>query len=121
MSEEDITRIPDGGVLRTLPSGLQIVRRRKHEWFPALATFDPMRLKDRTGKKWGSKFLPAWTLIVLTDWIAMRVTETNWTTDIQEPEPLDTSFGEPIGLANGVGVHTIRIVCDGRYIHAYPI
>lgn len=121
MPQSELSRIPDGGVLRTLPSGLQIVRRRKHEWFSGLVSMDAATLRDRTGKKWGSKFASQWTLEVLTGWIEARVNEANWTIDAQNPEPLDTPFPAAIGLANGVPVRTIRIVCDGRYIHAYPI
>jgi hypothetical protein len=121
MAKDDLSRVPDGGVLRTLPTGLEIIRRKKHEWSDSLRKLSPKKLKQRTGKVWGSKFLDFWTLESLVDRIESEVTEAHWTMASQDPNPLDVVDVHEIGLANGIRVRTIRIVCDGRYVHAYPI
>ncbi len=121
MAKIDLNRVPDGGVLRTVDSGLQIIRRKKHEWHESLSKLNPKKLKERTGKVWGSKFLAFWTLESFVDQIEAEVILAGWTPAAQLPNPLDVIATHEIGLANGCKVHTIRIVCDGRYIHAYPI
>lgn len=121
MAKEDLNRVPDGGVLRTLENGLQIIRRKKHEWSASLAKLSPKKLKDRTGKVWGSKFLDFWTLEVLVDRIETAAILAGWTRDEQDPNPLDVVERNEIGVVNGEKVRTIRFVCDGRHIHAYPI
>ncbi len=70
---------------------------------------------------WGSKFLEFWTLEALVDRIESEVIVAGWTAAAQNPNPLDVVDRREIGLARGHKVHTIRIVCDGRHIHAYPI
>src|SRR5258708_5456404 len=121
MATIDLNRVADGGVLKTLANGLQIIRRKKHEWSPALEKLDPKKLKLRTGKVWGSKFLDVWTLEVLVQRIETAVTTAGWTLAAQNPSPLDVVDTHQIGLVNGLRVRTMRIVCDGRYVHAYPI
>ncbi|HSI35288.1 MAG: hypothetical protein ACAI43_21235 [Phycisphaerae bacterium] len=121
MSDTDLNRVPDGGTLRVLASGLEIVRRKKHEWSNHLTRLTPEELKRKTNKVWGSKFLAFWTLEALVDRIEREVTTARWSDSAQEPSPLDIVDVHEIGLASGESVHTIRIVCDGRYIHAYPI
>jgi hypothetical protein len=113
--------VPEGGVLKVLATGLRIVRRRKHEWNPGLLKLDPKKLALRTGKEWGTKFLSFWTLDVLVNRIEVEVARARWTKDSQIPNPLDVVDASEIGLANGKRAHTMRIVCDGRHIHAYPI
>ncbi|MDB5323799.1 MAG: hypothetical protein JWN40_5430 [Phycisphaerales bacterium] len=121
MAKVDLNRVADGGVLRALENGLQIIRRKKHEWSEPLSKLNPKKLKERTGKVWGSKFLAFWTLESLVDRIESEVILAGWTSKAQSPNPLDVVDTREIGLAKGHKVHTIRIVCDGRHIHAYPI
>jgi hypothetical protein len=121
MAEANFARMPDGAVLRTLESGLQIVRRKKHEWRDALASMTLEKLRMSTNKVHGSKFLPAWDLTRLVAWIEVQARAANWTGELQEPNPIVVRLGEIVGIAGGERVHTIRVVCDGRYIHAYPV
>ena len=121
MSEQDLNRVADGGTLRTLASGLEIIRREKHEWSANLDKLPPKKLAERSGKVWGSKFLAFWTLEALVNRIETAVTVVGWTTAAQDPNPIDIEDEREIGLVSGRKVHTMRIVCDGRYIHAYPI
>jgi hypothetical protein len=118
MAKVDLNRVPDGGVLRTLENGLLIIRRKKHEWSDGLAKLSAKKLKERTGKVWGSKFLDFWTLETLVDRIETAAILAGWTREEQHPNPLDVIEANEIGLVNG---EKIRFVCDGRHIHAYPI
>ena len=62
MAEIDYRTVPDGGVLRRLGSGLQIIRRVKHEWYKGLDALKGEALRRETDKIRGSKFLSDWTL-----------------------------------------------------------
>lgn len=108
-------------MLRVAENGLAILRRRKHEWSDALRELPPDQFALKTGKKWGSKFSAAWTLDVLVDWIDAQVRLYGWTSEVQSPSPIDVRTVDVVGWCDGQPVRTIRIVCDGRYIHAYPI
>jgi hypothetical protein len=70
MAKSESIFIPDGGVLLIAKSGLEIIRRRKHEWSADLSKLPPDKLAKMTNKVWGSKFLPAWTPHDLGAWIA---------------------------------------------------
>jgi len=101
MAKGDLNRVPDGGVLRTLENGLHIVRRKKHEWSDSLKKLNPKKLKERTGKVWGSKFLDFWTLDSLVDRIEAAAILAGWTIDEQQPNPLDVVEEREIGVVNG--------------------
>ena len=77
MNREDLAGVPDGETLRRLPSGLEIVRRRKHEPvdFEGRSRNDQARLTD---KRFGSKFLQEWNLAWVTDWIADQIVSLEW-------------------------------------------
>ena len=79
------------------------------------------KLALRTNKKWGSKFLPEWSVPQICDWIEEQVNAAGWTLTIQEPNPLDIHFTQDVGLVEGKRVRTIQIRSDGRNVHAYPI
>jgi hypothetical protein len=113
--------VSDGGVLLVAASGLEIVRRQKHEWFAGLSKLPPDRLAKMTNRVWGSKFLESWQSQKVAEWIAGQITAAGWTKERQAPHRLDIIMPDVIGLADGRPVHTIRIVSDGRYVHAYPI
>jgi hypothetical protein len=121
ISETDLYSIPDGGTLRKLENGLEIVRRRKHEWLPTLDGMQADKLAERTGKTWGSKFYCDWTLPALVEWIKGIITEEGWTLRPGQSSQTDRVFNHDIGLAAGKPTPKIRVVCDGRYVHAYPI
>ena len=121
MAELPLGRMPDGHRLRVLPGGLTIVRYVKHEWTPSLDEALPRRLVRATDKINGSKFLPAWTLDRVVDWMADQIQRAGWTLQPGARYKMDVRLMEPVGLAAGRLVHTIRIVSDGRYAHAYPV
>jgi hypothetical protein len=121
MSEIDLYSIPDGGSLRKLDQSLEIVRRQKHEWNPALNAMRQDKLIERTGKKWGSKFYAEWTLPTLVAWIAEVIAEEGWSLRPGQPSEVDRILDRNVGLAAGMATATIRVVCDGRYVHAYPV
>jgi hypothetical protein len=121
MAEPDPYSVPDGGTLRVLDNGLEIVRRQKLEWRASLEKLPPDKLARRTGKVWGSKFYPEWTLPILIDWIVSVIVEEQWRLQPGEPREADRRLDRPVGLAGGGATHRIRVVSDGRYVHAYPI
>ncbi len=118
MTRDDLAGISDGGTLRRLPSGLEIVRRRKHEPIDldGLPRSERVRL---TGKRFGSKFVGAWSLGRLTDWIAQEVEAQGWSAGL--PQQVDVHFNEAVGVVGGEFTSTIRIMSDGRYVHAFPV
>lgn len=118
MTREDLAGVPDAGILKKLESGLEIIRRRKHEpiELSKLTRDDLIRL---TGKRFGSKFLPDWTIVRLTAWTAEVVESHGWKTGAMQQ--LEVVLPESVGIVNGERVSTIRIICDGRHVHAFPI
>lgn len=121
MSDPDLYSVRDGGTLRKLDTGLEIVRRQKHEWQSSLDGLPRNKLVERTGKIWGSKFYSEWTLPVLAAWIAGVVQEEGWTLRPGQPIEVDRLVNRNIGLVASEPTPRIRVVCDGRYIHAYPV
>jgi hypothetical protein len=121
MAKADLNRVPDGGVLRTLENGLLIIRRKKHEWSENLRSSARRSSRNGPARFGGSKFLDFRTLEALVDRIETAAILAGWTKEEQHPNPLDMIEPNEIGLVNGKKVRTIRFVCDGRHIHAYPI
>lgn len=113
MARQDLTGVPDGGELARLANGLVIVRRKKHEPIDFDHAGDLARLTD---KRNGSKFLPEWTLQGYVEWLSAAAESMAHT-----PQTLTISFGREVGYSNGKKVDKIRIVSDGRYVHAYPV
>ncbi|HZL33690.1 MAG TPA: hypothetical protein VFC78_00185 [Tepidisphaeraceae bacterium] len=121
MDEANFANAPDGGALRTLPGGLVIVRRKKHEWIESVHKMRHEKLRVFTDKVFGSKFVRAWDLARVTNWIEEQALAVNWTRELQEPKSIVVRLPEIVGVADGERVHTIRMVCDVRYLHAYPV
>lgn len=121
MAEDDLYRIRDGETLRVLDCGIEIVRRDKHEWKPSLDKLPSAKLIKRTGKGWGSKFYPTVTLNIVVSWIEGVVVQEGWTLQPGTPTEADRMLDRDIGLVAGIATRKIRVVCDGRYAHAYPI
>jgi hypothetical protein len=118
MARDDLGGIPDGGTLRRLASGLEIVRRRKHE--PIDLDSIAQRERERlTDKRFGSKFLADWNLVQLTDWITEEVESRGWA--MGASQLADVHFDDPVGVVSGEPGLTIRIISDGRYVHAFPV
>lgn len=114
-----LARVPDGGTLCRLPSGIELVRRVKHE--PADMTgWSAGELRERTGKEQGSKFLSEWTLERYANWLAKELTERR-----VRPGPpatvFDVALPGPVGVSGGKVTNTIRVTVQGRYAHAYPV
>jgi len=115
---EDLAGIPDGGTLRTTASGLEIIRRRKHEPID-LEGLPRAEQRRMTDKRFGSKFSPHWSLARLTDWIAREIETREWTQG--SVQTVDVEFEQPVGVVTGRSTSTIRIMSDGRYVHAFPV
>ena len=121
MAEVNPYLIRDSETLRLLGNGLEIIRREKHEWKSSLAGLTAEQLIRRTGKVWGSKFYPDWTLPVLVSWIENVIAAEGWTLQPGIPSATDRELDRTVGLVAGSPTHMIRVVSDGRYVHAYPI
>ncbi|MEE8169327.1 MAG: hypothetical protein V3T70_02155 [Phycisphaerae bacterium] len=118
MARDDLAGVPDGGTLRRLASGLEVVRRRKHEPI-AHEQLQSAGLEHLTDKRHGSKFAPDWTLQRLTEWITSEIEARQWS--IGTAQDADVHFKNPVGYFLGKSVKTIRIISDGRFVHAFPI
>jgi hypothetical protein len=121
MADVDLYAIPDGETLRVLPTGLEIIRREKHEWKRSLENLSPEQLTTKTSKRWGSKFYPDWTLPVIVNWIESTVLAEGWPLRPGVRSETERVLDRDIGLVAGKATRRIKIVCDGRYVHAYPI
>jgi hypothetical protein len=118
MAAADLYAVRDGETLQKLDKGLEIVRRKKHEWMPSLETLPQDTLIRRTGKVWGSKFYRDWTLPALVTFIRTAIDE-GWTLQPGQASETDRLFDYNIGLVAGIATK-IKVICDGRYVHAYP-
>ena len=120
MTEDPLRIVPDGGVLLQLPSGLQIIRRIKHEWTPMVDALKGEALERFTGRVRGSKFFRQWTLAAYVDWLARMVDALDW--NGQSPASEHTEdLGQPVGFSKGKPVTKIRIELSSRCVHAYPV
>ena len=117
--EQRYRGVRDRETLEILPGGLEIVRSIKHEPI-SLARTSKRKLLAKTDKHAGSKFLPQWTLWRYVHWTAAQVAQLGWTRETGIAS-YDVLMDEVIGVSHGQYVRTIRIVSDGRYVHAYPV
>jgi len=121
MTRDDLTAVPDGGTLRELEGGLQVIRRRKHEPI-AWSGLTAEQWRIRTGRVHGSKFNDQWPLTRLADWIEAEVRGAGWRRLPGESRQLVRTFSTPVGYSDGRPVYNIKIVNpDGMYVHAYPV
>ncbi len=115
-----LREVRDGQALAVLSAGLAIVRRRKHEPIDFEAAGKKGALRRLTGKLYGSKFSAEWTLDRYVKWITEQVSALGWSLQTG-PIHHDVVEAQIMGYCQGQPVHTIRIVSDGRHLHAYPI
>lgn len=112
-------RVRDRDALEILENDLVIIRAKKHEPMD-FSGLPPRKIADITGKEFGSKFHPQWTLVRYVDWIRAEVERLRWTR-VSGRITNDFRFSGPIGTSRGEEVSTIRLVSDGHYVHAYPV
>ena len=120
MARQDWAGLPDGAPICELPSGLVIVRYRKHDPLPEGMTLNRARPFRRRGDD-VSTFLPTWPLERVVRFIEQHVGELSWELEPGVNRRVEIPMNEPVGLVAGSNVHTIRISSDGRYLHAYPV
>ena len=118
MSTNDLYAVPDGQTLVVLATGVEIVRRRKHEPIN-LDGLDQQQLAARTAKKSGSKFLPGTRLEQIVRYTEAILTENNAV--LNTSGIYTKTFADHVGVASGVRVRTIAVLFDGRYAHAFPV
>lgn len=120
MAKFDLS-VGDAEILLKLDSGLVIVRRMKHEWFDGLAGLNDTLFKQRTNKRWGSKFASSWPLERVILRVAEEVIAAGWTMENSVSGVLLVDVRETVGFSDGKPVRRLKIVCDSRIIHAYPV
>lgn len=118
-AREDLSGVPDGGPLRRLGSGLEVLRRVKHEAVH-VENLSRSALQRLTNKVQGSKFLESWPLPRVLGQTTMIVQEEGWVLEPGIRRQVRRHLDEPVGIVNGEVVSTICVVSDGRYVHAYP-
>jgi hypothetical protein len=117
--EQRYRRVPDREPLEVLPGGLVLVRSMKREPISS-KNLTRAKLLARTNKRRGSKFLPDWTLTRYVEWSRATIAKLGWTSQTGMASH-EIAFDSPIGISHGEYVSTIRLVSDGRYVHAYPV
>ena len=118
MSTKDLYAVPDGQTLIILATGIEVIRRRKHEPI-RIDGLDQKQLASRTGKKSGSKFLPGTTLEHIVRYTEAILSENHAT--LNTSDKYTKTFTDDVGIMNGVRVKTITVFFDGRYAHAFPV
>jgi hypothetical protein len=121
VSDVNLSTVPDGGDLRALAGGIVIIRRMKHEWREDFDTMEQEKLRVRTSKKWGSKFLDSWPVDRQVNWMERLIVAAGWRRQGKSDLSMTIRLQEYVGLADGEKVHTIKIMCDGHYAHAFPV
>ena len=117
--DPNLWSVPDGGVLRTLPNGIQILRMRKHEPIETEG-MTKEEVASRTDKLSGSKFLPGTSLERIVE-ITCEVLEGN-NALVGSNEGYAKIYGYPIGISRGKLVRGVRVRRSslGRNAHAFP-
>jgi len=119
LDERQLARVPDGGVLHTMASGINILRRKKHEPI-VLADLTREEIAWRTDKNNGSKFLPGTSLsriVEMTCEILMENKAVSGTKD-----GYTKAYDKVVGVSRGEAVRAVKVVRsnNGAYAHAYP-
>lgn len=111
--------VPDGCVLYTLPNGIRIVRRKKHEPID-LANLSKKDLERLTNNKNGAKFLQGTTLARIVE-MATEVLQKNQA-QVGKNTEYNTVYEKPIGISRGRRVRGLRVVRsqEGRIAHGFP-
>lgn len=116
----NLDAVADGETLVRLPSGIELIRRQKHE--PrAVEGLTRDELRVLTNKENGSKFAAGWTLDYYVDWMGTLLAAVEWTFPPNLKFRIRIPLQREIGIADGQPSHTIEIVARGRYVHGYPI
>jgi hypothetical protein len=118
LDEGQLRAAPDGGTLYSLPSGIEIIRRMKHEPIETegLTREELERLTDKVS---GSKFLGGMTLADI-----VRMTEEVLRENGASPgsgKVYNRAYDKPIGISRGRRVRRLRVVLNGRWAHGYPV
>jgi len=118
LDERKLARVPDGGVLYTMASGINILRRKKHE--PLDSDMTPEEIARRTDKKNGAKFLPGTTLSRIVE-MTCEILEENEAA-LGSSLGYTKVYGEPVGISRGQYVRAVKVrrSTNGAYAHAYP-
>jgi hypothetical protein len=119
LDEAQLRAVPDGGVLYTLPNGIQIIRRKKHEGH-GLGNLSRAEIEWQTNKMNGAKFLPEIDLRRIVEMTAEALLENG--AELGANTPYNKLYRTPIGISKGEPVRVLRVrrAGNGRFAHAYP-
>ena len=111
--------VPVGCVLYTLPNGIKIVRRKKHEPIDT-ANLSKQDLERQTGKENGAKFLPGTTLARIVEMTA-EILQKNQA-QVGKNTEYNIVYEKPIGISRGRLVRRLRVVRsqEGKIAHGFP-
>jgi hypothetical protein len=119
--QQRLSRVIDGGVLKTLPNGIKLIRRKTHEWVKSLDPKDRANFERKTNPFFGSKFLPRWSLPRYVVWLERKMAELKWSAAAPKDDAAIFKEPMPVGYSKGKLVHTIEVVIDNGFVHAYPV
>lgn len=105
--------------IRKLPSGLEIVRRQKHE-YKDLSAYSPEQQARLTNKEFGSKFTADWDAERIADFIEEQLALLGWNLETNKAETVVRTT-MITGISFGRPVRAIKIRLYGRYVHAFPV
>jgi hypothetical protein len=120
LDEAQLRAVPDGGVLYTLPNGIAIVRRRKHEG-QALSGLSRSAIERQTNEINGAKFLPEINLRRIVE-ITVEVLLENGA-ELGSNTSYNRVYQTPVGISRGRPVRGLWVVRsqNGRLAHGYPV
>lgn len=112
--------VRDRETLVRLDLGVEIIRAMKHESisFQGMNKTEIGRVTDKIN---GSKFAHAWSLERYVIWLVDIVEQYGWRFPPSLRQRIQLRLHEPVGVADGEISHTIEVVAQGRYVHAYPV
>jgi len=119
LDEAKLRTVPDGECLYSMPNGIEIVRRRKHEPID-LSRSSPEEVERRTGKIMGSKFLLGTTLKRIVEMTVDVLSENG--AQIGDNTEYNTVYERTIGISRGKPVRGFRVLrcCNGKLAHGFP-
>lgn len=118
LDDKELRRTPDAGALYTLPNGIQVQRRVKHE-LPAADIADMS--ENRTGKEEGSKFNQGTSLKRIVEMTVEILLENH--AQIGSNGKYHKVYEDFVGISRGKKVKAVRVLTSnkGKYAHGFPV
>lgn len=119
-NSQNLYAVRDRETLVRLDSGVEIIRAMKHEpvSFQGKSDAQIVRLTNKIN---GSKFAHDWTLEQYVQWLSAVSQQQGWQFPPSLHHRIQLPLTAAVGVADGKPSHTIEVVAQGRYVHAYPV